>query len=359
MAEENESQAGEKTEEPSSYRLEEFRKRGEVASSKELTSSIVLGASFFVLSISLIYLYEIFGEFLIYIINLDFSQIYQKGILGDVLKKSLILLAKAFAPIGISSVLIGVLATVSQIGFLYAPDVLALKLERINPINGMQRLFTLRSLVEAIKGFLKFLFIVSIAYFFLKNNFKSFSGFIHLDVLNSFLYAKDIIVNLALYIIGGLLVVSLFDLGYQKYTYHQRLKLTKEEAKKEAKEKDGNPEIKQRIKNIQREMANKRMMADVPKADVIVTNPTHISIALKYNATEMISPEVIGKGADHLALKIREIAKEHNIPIVENVPLARTLYKTVKVNEAVPRSLYKAVAEVLAFVYRMKRKKVS
>ena len=358
MAEESDSQAGEKTEDPSSYRLEEFRKRGEVASSKELTSAIVLGSCFFVLSLSLIYLYEVFGEYLIYMINLDFSQVYQKKVLADVLKKSVFVLAKAFAPIGISSVLIGVLATVSQIGFLYAPDVLTIKLDRINPINGVKRLFTLRSVVEAAKGFLKFLFIVSIAYSLLRDDFKSFSGFIHLDALNSFLYAKDLIIKLALYIIGGLFIVSLFDLGYQKYSYHQRLKQTKEEAKKEAKEKDGNPEIKQRIKNIQREMANKRMMADVPKADVIVTNPTHLSIALRYSAKDMISPEVIAKGADNVALKIREIAKENNIPLVENVPLARTLYKTVKVNEAVPRSLYKAVAEVIAFVYRMKKKRV-
>ena len=357
MAEENDGQAGEKTEEPSSYRLEEFRKRGEVASSKELTSSIVLGGCFFVLSLSILYLFEIFSEFLIYIINLDFSLIFQNEMIKDILKKSVMLGAKAFAPIGISSVLIGVITTVSQIGILYAPDVLTLKLERVNPISGIKRLFTMRSIVEATKGFFKFLFIVAIAYGVLKDEFKTFSGFIHLDALNSFFYAKDIVIKLALYIVGGLFVVSLFDLGYQKYSYHQKLKLTKEEAKKEAKEKDGNPEIKQRIKTIQREMANKRMMADIPKADVIVTNPTHISIALKYNAEKMISPEVIGKGADHLALKIREIAKENNIPLVENVPLARTLYKTVKVNEPVPRSLYKAVAEVLAFVYRMKRKR--
>ena len=132
---------------------------------------------------------------------------------------------------------------------------------------------------------------------------------------------------------------------------------TKEGAKREAKEKDGNPEIKQRIKNIQREMAQKRMMAEVPNADVIVTNPTHLSVALKYDSEKMISPEVVAKGADEVALRIREVAKENKVPIVENVPLARALYKTVKVDEAVPRTLYKAVAEVLAFVYRLKRKK--
>ncbi len=359
MAEESDSQTGEKTEEPSSYRLEEFRKRGEVASSRELTSAIVLAGCFFILSISLIYLFEIFSEFLIYIINLNYTQSFNNEMLKDVLKKTLVVGFKAFAPIGISSVIIGVITTVSQIGILYAPDVLTIKLDRINPIKGLRRLLALRSIVEAIKGFLKFSFIVSIAFFILRDDFKTFSGFMHLDALNSFLYAKVVVIKLALYIIGGLFIVSLFDFGYQKYTYHQKLKLTKEEAKKEAKEKDGNPEVKQRIKTIQREMANKRMMADVPKADVIVTNPTHISIALKYSAEDMVSPEVIAKGADTLALKIREVAKENKIPLVENVPLARTLYKTVNINEAVPRSLYKAVAEVLAFVYKVKNRKRS
>jgi flagellar biosynthetic protein FlhB len=131
---------------------------------------------------------------------------------------------------------------------------------------------------------------------------------------------------------------------------------TKQELKQESKEQDGNPEIKQRIRQIQKEMSRKRMIKDVKTADVIITNPTHISIVVKYNSENMVSPMVVGKGADHLAMKIREIAKEHNIPIVENVLLARTLYKTVKVGAPVPRTLYKAVAEVLAFVYKLKKK---
>jgi flagellar biosynthetic protein FlhB len=133
--------------------------------------------------------------------------------------------------------------------------------------------------------------------------------------------------------------------------------MTKQDAKQEAKEKDGNPEVKNRIRQIQRQMARKRMMNDVKKADVIVTNPTHISVALKYDGEKMVAPALVAKGADHLALKIREIAQENDIPIVENILLARTLYKTVKVGEGVPRTLYRAVAEILAFVYKLKRKK--
>jgi flagellar biosynthetic protein FlhB len=151
--------------------------------------------------------------------------------------------------------------------------------------------------------------------------------------------------------------VAMLDFAYQKYTYHNKLKQTKQQIKQESKEQDGNPEIKQRIRQIQREMSRKRMIKDVQTADVIITNPTHISIVLKYDSENMVSPMIIGKGQDHLAMKIREIARLHDIPIVENVLLARTLYKTVKVGSPVPRNLYKAVAEVLAFVYKLKKKK--
>ncbi len=158
-------------------------------------------------------------------------------------------------------------------------------------------------------------------------------------------------------ILAGLAIIAAADFAYQKFSYKKKLMMTKEQAKKESKEQDGNPEIKQRIRSIQREMSQKRMMADVPKADVIITNPTHISIALKYDKATMVAPEVIAKGADAVAMKIREIAKESDIPIVENVPLARAMYKTVKIGDGVPRNLYKAVAEVLAFVYKLKRKR--
>ena len=166
-----------------------------------------------------------------------------------------------------------------------------------------------------------------------------------------------IIVKLVFSVMIGLGVIALGDFAYQKFSYQKKLMMTKEELKKESKEQDGNPEVKQKIKAIQREMSQKRMMEDVATADVIVTNPTHISVALKYDQLNMISPEVVGKGGDHLAMKIREIAKENDIPIVENVPLARALYKTVKTGAPVPRNLYKAVAEVLAFVYKLKRKR--
>lgn len=359
MADESDSQSGEKTEDPSSYRIEEFRKKGDVASSRELTSSIVLGVSFFLISVSMVYLFETFGNFIRFYISLDPKVAFSEAGQSLIFQKALDLIIQSAGPILLTILLVSVITTVSQIGFLFSPDVLTIDFNRVNPVKGFGRLFSMKAIVEAIKGIFKFTLVIGITYYFLKDEINHIKGFYQLEIMNSFLVGKGILVKLSFAILGSLLVLSIFDLGYQKYSYFQRLKQTKEELKRETKEREGSPEVKQRIKTIQREAAQKRMMAAVPEADVIVTNPTHISIALKYDGEKMVSPMITAKGADHLALRIREIAKENKIPIVENIPLARTLYKTVKVDEPVPRSLYKAVAEVLAFVYRMKKRRMS
>lgn len=346
----------EKTEDPSQHRIDEYRKRGEVASSKELTSVLVLGACILTLGLSLVFIYEVFSEYIEWLYTLDIHSAFTEKSLKTVMSKTVVVALKSCAPIFLVSLCVGIGVNVAQIGFLYSPEILEWKPERINPIEGIKKLFSMKSVVEAIKGVFKFVFVLSIVYYSVKDDLDTFGGFLHMDFFNSFIYGKDLLVKLGFSILLGLLVIAIADFAYQKFSYKKKLMMTKEEAKKESKEQDGNPEVKQRIRSIQREMAQKRMIADIPTADVIITNPTHISIILKYDDQTMVSPTVLGKGADHLALKIREIAKEHNIPIVENVPLARALYKTVKSGEPVPRTLYKAVAEVLAFVYKLRRK---
>lgn len=349
--------AGEKTEEPSQYRIDEFRKRGEVASSKELANVLVLSACIFTIGLSLAFIFEQMQIYIEWLYTLDISSAYTEKSIKTIFTKTFVTSIKCVAPVFASSLAIGVASNLMQVGFLFSPEVLELKLDRINPVNGVKRLFSMKSLVEAIKGVFKFIFILTIVYFYLKDEVTTFAGFLHVDISQAFLYGKSFIIELLFAIILGLAIIAAGDFAYQKFSYRKKLMMTKDQAKRESKEKDGNPEIKQRIRQIQREASQKRMMADIPTADVIVTNPTHISVALKFDSETMVSPQVIGKGADFLALRIREIANEHNIPIVENVPLARGLYKTVKVNQFVPRTLYKAVAEVLAFVYKMKRKK--
>jgi flagellar biosynthetic protein FlhB len=353
LADENDS---EKTEEPSQYRMDEARKKGDVASSKELTSVLLLSGSLLTLIICGVFVYETFTEYIEWIYRLDFKNIYTKENFHDVIAHTMWTLIKCVAPSFGASICLGVVSQLVQVGFLYSPEILNADIERINPLKGFGKLLSKKAFVEAIKGIFKFTIVILITYSVMKNNIGSFLGFLHSDAGASLAFGKYLMVKLGFSILLGLGVVALADFAWEKWSYRQKMMMTKQEAKEEAKERDGNPEIKNRIRQIQRQMAQKRMMDDVKKADVIVTNPTHISVALKYDGEMMVAPSVTAKGADHLALRIREIAKENEIPIVENIMLARTLYKTVKVGHGVPRTLYKAVAEVLAFVYKLKRK---
>ena len=357
MAEEFNEDIGEKTEEPTQHRIDEFRKRGEVASSRELTSIFILSASVFVLFFSTAFIYETMVDFFKWIYGLNVSKAFLKESLKIIFSKMIWVGVKCLIPIFATVVFSAVIINIVQIGFLFAPEVLSWKFERINPVNGIKKLFSMQSLVETIKGIFKFVFVIAITWFFVKENINSYQGFYHIEFWQTFIVGKWIILKLVASILGSLMIIAMGDFAYQKIKYRNRLRMTKEQAKKEHKEHDGNPEIKQRIRTIQREMSNKRMMNEVKIADVVVTNPTHFSVALKYDANKMISPKVVAKGADHLAMKIREIAKTHDVPMVENVPLARALYDTVKLNSFVPRILYAAVAEVLSFVYKLKRKK--
>lgn len=356
MADESGSDA-EKTEEPSAHKIEESRKKGEVATSKELVSILVLSACVLTLTLSMVYMYETLDEYIRWLYSLDINKVYTTEMMSKILQKSVTAAFKSVAPVFFAAFTMGILSHVMQFGLLFAPEVLELKWERVNPLKGVKNLFSTRSLVEAIKGIFKFIIILSIVYYFLKDSMGTYQGFLHLDFISSALYGKQFLTVLGFSIIAGMAILAVGDFIYQKFAYKKKMMMTKEEAKREFKEQEGNPEVKQKIKAIQREMSQQRMMQDIPNADVIITNPTHLSIALKYDPETMISPAVVGKGADHLALRIRQIAKEHDIPIVENVPLARSMYKTVDVGAGVPRSIYKAVAEILAFVYKLKKKK--
>lgn len=347
----------EKTEEPSQYKIDELRKKGDVASSKELSSVLLLSTTLLTVIVCSVYIFESFVEYLDWLYLQDVKLIYSKEKVAELISESCWFLLKAVAPSFIVSLAIGIFAQFIQIGFLYSPEIISPDIERINPIKGFSRLFSKKSLIETAKGIFKFVVLIAITFSVIKGVLPSFLGFLFSDVPSSLMFSKSLIVKLGFSLLLGLGVIALADFTWEKWSYRKKTMMTKQEAKQEAKEKDGNPEIKNKIRQIQRQMSQKRMMNDVKKADVIVTNPTHISVALKYDGEAMVAPAVMAKGADHLAIKIREIAKENDIPIVENIMLARTLYKTVKVGHGVPRTLYRAVAEVLAFVYKLRRKK--
>lgn len=354
MAEESDD---EKTEEASEYRLEEMRKKGDVASSRELNSVILLSGTLMATVLCGAFVYEEFTDYLSWLMRLDFQKTYQTKEFAEVISKTAWLALKCVGPVFGASFFLGFASQLAQIGFLYSPESLSLKFDRINPINGFERIFSKKSIAEVIKGVFKFVIVLSITYMIMKDNLNLFSGFMHTEIAGGLVFGKSLIFKLGYSVLLGLAVVAAGDFAWEKWSYRQKTMMTKQQVKEESKEKDGSPEVKQKIRAIQRQMATKRMMDDVKKADVIVTNPTHISVALKYDGESMVAPSLVAKGADHLALRIRELAKENDIPIVENVLLARTLYSTVKVGHGVPRTMYKAVAEVLAFVYKLKRKK--
>lgn len=349
--------SGEKTEEPSQHRIDEARKKGDVAASKELNSVLILTGVFSVLILSSLYIFEVLSEYIEWLYGLEVTKVFSEEFGARVFRETFYVVGKCILPVFATSFILGFISQIMQVGILYAPEALQLKFDRINPQAGIKRIFSKKAVAEVIKGLFKFSVVLVVTYFIISDNIASFTGFLHTEAGEAFSYGKIFAFKLAASILIGLFIVAIADFAWEKFSYKEKLRMTKQQVKEETKEKDGNPEVKQKIRAIQREMAHKRMMNDVPKADVIITNPTHISIAIKYDGLTMIAPQVIGKGQDHTALRIREIAKEHDIPIVENVPLARALYKTVKIGEGVPRSLYKAVAVILAFVYKKKAKR--
>ncbi len=353
---EEEDDSSEKTEEPSLQRLEEFRRKGMVASSRELISFFLLLSSLTTIFFSTVYSYEVIKEFFDFIFLLNSQTSFTKEAMEKIISQSLWVILKISGPVLLSTVFFSILIQVGQIGILFSPEVLNVDFSKVNPLKGIKRYFSMKIIVELIKTILKLILVGSVSYFFLKkialDNITIFS--LELEEIPSFITQNFMKFFYTLLSIYSLIVV--FDFAWEKYSYHQKLLLSKKQAKEEYKEKEGNPEIKQRIRSIQHAILNKKMMKQVKESDVIISNPTHISIALKYNKESMLAPLVVAKGADFMALRIREIARDHKVPIVENIPLARSLYKHVKVNKAVPRSLYKAVAEVLAFVYKLKKK---
>ena len=354
MAEEMGDQ--DKTEEPTQHRIDEFREKGQVAVSKEFSSVFVLSVSIGMLGLMMVLIYEELNSFIEWIYTLNLDQAYSKEYFKIFVYKILKTMFICIGPFFIVVFLVGILSQIIQFGLIYAPSILEVKFERISPVNGLKRIFSLRSLTEGIKGFLKFVVVVTIAYIIFSKEVWSFGGFLQSNIIQGFLYGKFLILKMGFAIIAGLFILAILDFSWEKFQYHKKLRQTRQQLKEENREKEGNPEIKQRIRNIQKKMAQGRMMQEVPRAQVIVNNPTHISVAIKYDQKTMVAPTIVAKGTNQIAFKIREIAQRHQIPMVENIELARVLYKTVRIGDRVPRVLYKAVAEVLAFVYRMKKR---
>ena len=344
--------AGEKTEEPTAKKRADARKKGQVARSQELNSAFVLLVGFFGLKLLWDSIYGTIATYTTYVFT-NLNQTVDTENILHIFIGIVIIMAKTAFPIMIFIMLIGLAINFFQVGLNFNTESIEFKLDKLNPINGFGRIFSKRSLVELVKSFFKILVIGFFLYRFIHEQILAMPQFMFFDLTTSLALVAEIIFQMAFIVIGVIMIMAVMDYGYQKWQTTQDLKMSKQEVKDEMKQTEGDPQIKGKIRQKQRQMAMARMMKEVPKADVIITNPTHYAVALSYEQG-MTAPVVIAKGQDLVAQRIKEIGREARVPIIENKPLARTLYAAVQVGDSVPQELYQAVAEVLAYVYRLK-----
>jgi len=268
----------------------------------------------------------------------------------EIFKKVLLILIPFFVPILIA----GMAGNIGQIGFEFHGEPMSPKLTRLNPIAGLKKLVSLRSMVEVIKSVIKILFIGGIAFGIVKNETTAMPALMQQEVVDILLFIGRVAFKIFFFVCLALIVLAFLDYAYQRWQYEQSLKMTKQEVKDERRQIEGDPKVKGRIRRVQLELARRRMMEAVPEADVVITNPVHLAVALKFDAAKMIAPTIVAKGSGYVAERIKEIARSHQVPIVENKPLAQALHKMAEIGEFIPVELYRAVAEVLAYVYRLK-----
>ncbi|NOV03153.1 flagellar biosynthesis protein FlhB [Paenibacillus planticolens] len=348
--------AGEKTEPATAKKRQDARKKGQVAKSMDLPAALILLFTF----LSFIMFGGFMKEKMINIFrNVYENQLTMEVTAGnvqvlfvDLLKQGLFILG----PIFLLVVLIAFIGNYAQIGFMFIGEPLMMKFNKINPLEGFKRIFSLRSVMDFLKSTLKMTIIGYVVYTTLMGEKAKLLGLGHTPLESAFSFIATVTLKLGIKIGAVLIVLAIFDYIYQKYEYEKSLKMSKQDIKDEYKKSEGDPLIKGKIRAKQRQMAMQRMMQEVPKADVIITNPTHFAVALKYDSTNMQAPTVIAKGADYVALKIKEVAKQNGVMTMENKPLARAIFAQVEIGDSIPADLFQAVAEVLAYVYKMKGK---
>lgn len=350
----------EKTEEATPKKKSEARKEGQIPQSKEIGLAAAIIATFAGL--------RIFGKWMLdnimgFTINtiknhsLNPEIFNQEGIVSLAMS-SLMTLGMVVAPVALISMAIGLVTSYLQVGVLFTTKTLAWKLSRLNPIEGFKRMFSKRSVVELIKSLFKIGVLGYIVYSYILDEIPNILTSVELEIGQMAAYLGELVFAIAMRIGLALFIMAALDYLYQRYDHNKKLMMSKQEIKEEHKQSDGNPQIKSKIKEKQRQMAMQRMMQEIPSADVIITNPTHYAVGIKYDKDLYDAPYIIAKGQDNLAQKIKEIAKEHKIPVVENKPLARSLYANAEIGQMIPEELFQSVAEVLAYVYSLNKKGV-
>ncbi len=353
MAEED----GERTERATAKRRRQAREEGQVARSSEVNSLFVLLVGVVTLMGAFAWMGTQLREAGLYF----FSEAGRASLESprDGMQMLLIMGQKvvyATAPVAGATFLVGTASAFGQVGWNFSAKALAFQWQKLNPVEGLKKFVSKQAFFELGKNLLKIGLLGLVAVLTIRSLLPQIVGILDMELIASLGTASQFVWKLVLRLLGLLAVLAAIDLWWQHYRYEEQLKMTKEEIKREHKDQDGDPKIKARIRGLMLEQARRRMMDDVKTADLIVTNPTHFSVGLKYESAEP-APRVVAKGQGHLALRIREVARDHGVPVIEEPPLARALYRVVKVGDYVPTSLFEAVARVLAAVYRVKRRK--
>lgn len=350
---------GDKTEEPTAKKLSKAREEGQVAKSNELTTASGLTALFLSLKLFIGYIGENFQK--VYIKAFGYIDKYSSdeftvNTAGSIISDSIFTIILTCLPLFTIAMIISFVVVLYQVKWKVSLKVLRPKFSKLNPFNGFKRIFSKDKIVEMLIDIVKIIVISFIAYSTLKNEWKTLLILYDMQLEQAVLLIGNVVIDLGLRISLIFVIIGFADLLYQKFRFKKEMKMTKQEVKDEYKNSEGDPQIKSKIRAKMREVSQRRMMQALPKADVVITNPTHLAAAIKYDKNEAEAPILLAKGADFLAQKIKEIAKEHNIEIVENKPLARMLYYNVEVGAEIPPELYQMTAEVLAYVYGLKNK---
>lgn len=349
----------EKTEAPTQRRIDDARRKGNLPLSRDVAAALVLGATtgFFAL----------FGGRLLSASSVALGPLIERPDalqLGSAANVMYLLadLGIAFAwiagPLMALLLLMPVVSQAIQNGLILSPDKLKPKFDRVSPVAGFKRLVSLNSLVEFVKGILKLSAVGIAVYMAIRPNIPAIMSTSMTDMAVTGRLLGRMTIDILIHVCVVLTVIAALDFGWQRYSWWRNLFMTRNELKDEFRQSEGNPEIKARIRAIRRQRARRRMMAAVPQATVIITNPTHFAVALSYDRTKMRAPKCVAKGQDAVALKIREVAQAHGVPIIENKPLARTLYAAIEVEEDIPPEHYKAVAEIISYVFTLRRTRV-
>ncbi len=357
MAENEDGQ--EKSEDPTAKKKSESRKKGQIPRSKELTTLFMLLAAIIGIMIFARDLVEAITDIMHHNFSVERSTLFQPEQLFIHFKAELMVMMKAILPLFILMVITAILSSAILGGFNFSGESLVPKLSKMNPIKGIKKMFGTQGLIELVKSILKILLLGSIAIYFLWMAKNELYGLSEETFPSAFIHAMELISWQFLLVTLGMIIVAAIDVPYQIWTNTRQLKMTKQEVKDESKNTDGNPEIKGKQRQIQRELAMQRMMGDVPKADVIITNPTHYAVALQYDTKGSGAPVMLAKGVDLVALQIRNVAQANDVPIMEIPPLSRAIYYSVEIGQEIPAGLYVAVAQVLAYIFQLKNGDVS